>query len=118
MRVYVTKNTEYPVFDANGIEAIMAVKGENKDRLYGILGFYDDNTPIVITQGSITLNFYSKKEGGLERITPEDLPKLLDKTAERGKSIVSRLLTERGEFAPIETPWVMMVTSPIQEIRE
>ncbi len=118
MRVYITKNSEYPVFNAGGIEAITALQGANKGKLYGILGFYGDKTPVTITHGAITLHFYSNKTGRLERITPEDLPNLLDKTAEKGKMIVSRLLTDRGEFAPAETPWVMMITSPIQEIRE
>jgi hypothetical protein len=117
MKVYVTKNSEYPVFDAGGMEAIIAIRGETKGKLYGIVGFWNEQTPVEIEMysGEGTA-FFSKGDGNL--IPYDDLPKFLDQTAEKEKRIVSRLLTDEGKFVPIGTLWDILITSSIQEIRE
>ncbi|HTY43909.1 MAG TPA: hypothetical protein VMC80_01580 [Patescibacteria group bacterium] len=118
MKVYVTKNSEYPVFNAGGLDAIMANKGENKDKLYGIVGFWDKQTPVMITYGRDGVDFFSTKDGKSELIPYDDLSKFLDQTAGKGKRVVSRLLSERGNFVEVGTPWDIIITSSIQEIRE
>ncbi len=114
MKIYVTKNSEYPVTMIGELEAITAIE-ENKGKLYGILGFWDDKTKIGAHTFQGEVEFIS---GGGERINYDNLSKLLDNTPKRGKQIVARLLGEDKKFVRQGTPWDIMITSPIQEIRE
>lgn len=117
MTIYVTRNSKYEVTKIGELEAISANKGQNMGKPYGVVGFLDDDTPIEVIHVNNNLLFYSTRNMTKEYIEYDDLPRFLEKTAERGKRIVARLLTEEGKLSRVGmTPMDIMVTSGIQDI--
>jgi hypothetical protein len=117
MRVYVTRNSEYIVTKIGELEVITTCKGINEGKLYGILGFWDKETPVEIFSMGRFMQFYSKTEN--QRLLGYDeLSKFLDKSPKEGKKIVARLLGDDKKFAEIGTPCDLIITSSIQEIRD
>jgi hypothetical protein len=115
---YKTRNSVYPITMVGALEAITAGKGRaHEGKLYGVVGFWNDDTLVDIRPASDGIYFFHKENQ--TEIPYDELQNFLYPVATPGRKMIARLINESSDsffVSERSVPGDIIITSRIERI--
>jgi hypothetical protein len=111
MKIYQTRNTNYPVYKINGFEIIAVQSGKSKGKLSKIIGSSNHKEHLFFLTG-MGIYFDGKEYSYAE------IEKFLDNKVEIGSCIFARHLNSDLSDYEFEALRGIVITSPVERIIE